>query len=118
MTRTIIRERIPSTDPRLRRHVHHDSESRRYAFDTAGLTLVSTKHQRRIPVLDQGQLGSCTGNAGVGCLGTDPYYGTAVPLLSLPEFDDPEALQARYEKAARAGKVIVLAVETEFDANR
>jgi hypothetical protein len=74
MTRTIFRERIPSTDPRLKRHVHHDSESRRYAFDTTGLSIVSAKHTRRIPVLDQGQLGSCTGNAGIGCLGTDPFY--------------------------------------------
>jgi hypothetical protein len=77
--RTIIRERIPSTDPRLKRHVHHDSESRRYAFDTAGLSIVSAKHQRRIPVLDQGQLGSCTGNAGIGCLGTEPFFSNRPP---------------------------------------
>jgi hypothetical protein len=76
MTRTIHRERIPSTDPRLRRHIHHDSESRRYAYDTRGLTLVSAKHERKIPVLDQGQLGSCTGNAGIGCLGTSPFFET------------------------------------------
>ena len=76
---TVHYERIPSTDPRLARHVRHDSESRRYPFDTAGLTLVSTKHTRRIPVLDQGNLGSCTGNAGIGCLGTDPFYETIVP---------------------------------------
>jgi hypothetical protein len=72
----IYRERIPSTDPRLKRHVHHDSRSRQFAFDTAGLTIRSVKHERRIPVLDQGQLGSCTGNAGIGCLGTDPFYDT------------------------------------------
>lgn len=76
MSRTIYRERIPSTDPRLKRHVHHDSESRRYAFDTSELSIVSAKHTRRIPVLDQGNLGSCTGNAGIGCLGTDPFYDT------------------------------------------
>lgn len=74
MTRTVHYERIPSTDPRLKRHIHHDSESRRYAFDTSGLSIVSAKHERRIPVLDQGDLGSCTGNAGIGCLGTDPFY--------------------------------------------
>lgn len=56
--------------------MHHDSESRRYAYPTSGLTLKSTKHQRRIPVLDQGQLGSCTGNAGIGCIGTDPFFET------------------------------------------
>lgn len=76
MSRTILRERIPSVDPRLARHVHHDSESRRYTFDTAGLSVVSAKHTRRISVLDQGNLGSCTGNAGIGACGTDPLYGT------------------------------------------
>lgn len=81
MATTIYRERIPSTDPRLRRHVHHDSRSRAYAFDTTGLSIVSAKHQRRIPVLDQGNLGSCTGNAGVGCLGTDPFYATLADVL-------------------------------------
>lgn len=76
MTETVYRERIPSTDPRLKRHVNHDERSRAYAFDTGGLAIVSAKHARRIPVLDQGNLGSCTGNAGIGCLGTDPYYDT------------------------------------------
>jgi hypothetical protein len=75
VTRTIIRERL-GRHPHLGRHVHHDSESRRYAFDTAGLSVVSAKHTRRIDVLDQGALGSCTGNAGIGCLGTDPYYAS------------------------------------------
>jgi hypothetical protein len=76
VARTILRERIPSTDPRLRRHIHHDSESWRYPFPTAGLSIQSVTHTRLIPVLDQGQVGSCTGNAGIGCLGTDPYYAS------------------------------------------
>lgn len=80
---TIRRERIPSIDPRLNRHINHDDRSRQYAFDTSGLSIVSTKHQRRIAVLNQGNLGSCTGNAGVGCLGTDPYYET-IPSRTEP----------------------------------
>jgi hypothetical protein len=68
--------RIESTDPRLNRHVRHDDASWNYRFPTEGLSIVSAKHTRRIPVLDQGQLGSCTGNAGIGCLGTDPFYAT------------------------------------------
>lgn len=72
----VYRQHIPSTDPRLGRHIHHDERSKAYAYPTAGLTLTSAKHARRIPVLDQGSVGSCTGNAGVGCLGTDPYYAT------------------------------------------
>ncbi len=66
--------RIPSTDARLGRHVRHDPRSRAFAFPTAGLTLKSVRHTRRIPVLDQGQIGSCTGNADIGALGTDPFF--------------------------------------------
>lgn len=73
MTRTIFIKHIASTDPRLKRHVHHDSESKKYAFNTADIKIVTTKHIRQIPILDQGQTGSCTGNAGIGVLGTDPH---------------------------------------------
>lgn len=79
---TIIRQgRIEELHPlvsgagRLGRHIHHDSRSLSYQYPTEGLTLTTTVHERRIPVLDQGSLGSCTGNAAVGCLGTDPFYG-------------------------------------------
>ena len=82
--------RIESTDPRLARHIRHDDRSRAYAFDTSGLSIVSAKHTRRISVLDQGQLGSCTGNAGIGCLGTDPYYDvTPHALATWPRDPDP-----------------------------
>lgn len=67
---------IPSTDPRLNRHIRHDDRSKLYPFDTTGLTVVSAKHTRRVPVFDQGQLGSCTGNGGLGCAGTDPFFAT------------------------------------------
>jgi len=88
---TVTYRRIPSTDPRLGRHVRHDSRSREYAFPTAGLSLMSTKHTRRIPVLDQGQVGSCTGNAGVGCLGTDPYYDTLANVIRVYTFGEEGA---------------------------
>lgn len=65
---------IPSTDPRLKRHINHDPESRRYAFIPQHRTLVSAVHTRHIPILDQGQLGSCTGNAGIGALSIDPLF--------------------------------------------
>lgn len=87
MTRTIYRERIPATDPRLGRHVHHDSRSRAYVFDTTGLTIGDVDHTRRVSIFDQGNLGSCTGNAGIGCLATDPFRDTlpANPAYSLDE---------------------------------
>jgi hypothetical protein len=70
----IRRRKIPSTDPRLGRHVYHDSRSRLFKFPTEKLTIQSVVHARKIPILDQGNVGSCTGNAGIGALGTDPLF--------------------------------------------
>jgi hypothetical protein len=121
---SVTYRRIESTDPRLKRHVRHDDRSRDYPFDTSGLTIVSAKHTRRIPVLDQGQLGSCTGNAGIGCLGTDPYYATlALPTLiktsrSSLTMEDAERVKAAYEQAARTGRPLVLSGEWQVTPGR
>lgn len=64
------------TDRRLGRHVNHDP---RNAFYPVGVVpkaaLSSVQWTRRAPILDQGNLGSCTGNAGTGFLGTDSAGG-------------------------------------------
>jgi hypothetical protein len=86
MDTVIYRERLlQPSDPRLGRLVNHDSRSRLYPFDTSGLTLMNTRHLRKIPVFDQGNLGSCTGNAGIGCLGTGPFFATHGNHYSLDE---------------------------------
>lgn len=72
----VTERRIPSTDPRLARHVRHDDRSWNYRFNTEGLSIISVGHPRHIPILDQGQVGSCTGNAGIGCMASDPFYST------------------------------------------
>jgi hypothetical protein len=60
------------TDPRLGRHVQHDPRSLRYAHGVLPKSAIKTVDwTRRVPVFDQGRLGSCTGNAAVGLLGTD-----------------------------------------------
>lgn len=68
-------ETIPTNDKRLGRKINHDPRSRQFAFPST-VTPVSVRHLRAIPVLNQGNLGSCTGNSGIGCLGTYPFYGT------------------------------------------
>lgn len=73
--------RIPSTNPVLGRHVRHDDRSWLFAYPTAGLTVQSVVHPRHAPIFDQGQVGSCTGNAGIGALATDPLYGPYSDLL-------------------------------------
>lgn len=50
--------------------------------------LVTTNHREVLPVFDQGQLGSCTANAALGCLVTAPF---AVPGVAFTE-DDAVAL--------------------------
>jgi hypothetical protein len=61
-------------DYRLGRHVYHDPRSRAFAVPTDGLSEISVSWARRIPILDQGSLGSCTGNAAMGALGTSPLF--------------------------------------------
>ncbi|MCZ1006322.1 hypothetical protein [Streptomyces lydicus] len=65
---------------RLGRHVEHDPRSRTYALseDLLPSTYASATHTVRIPVLNQGALGSCTGNAAEALAGSDPLYG-AIP---------------------------------------
>ena len=74
--RIIFRRYIESHDVRLNRHVNHDSMSKLYPFPTDNLTIQTVRHMRHGAVLDQGNLGSCTGNAGIGDLMTDPCSGT------------------------------------------
>jgi hypothetical protein len=79
-------EEHPPTHPsagRLGRHVRHDPASLRYQVEARSLgALKSVRHTRRIPVLDQGDLGSCTGNAAEGVLGTSPFF-EAIPATVL-----------------------------------
>jgi hypothetical protein len=76
---------------RLGRHVHHDPRSRDYAVTAAPLsTLKSVRHKRLVGVYDQGQVGSCTGNACAGALSTAPFThhfreATAVRIYSAAE---------------------------------
>jgi hypothetical protein len=64
---------------RLGRHVRHDPRSLNYLYPAHEVgELKSIRHERRIPVLDQGDLGSCTGNAALGACGTSMLYD-AIP---------------------------------------
>jgi hypothetical protein len=52
-----------------------------------GKSLSNQSWERVLAVLDQGNLGSCTGNAGTGALGTQPFYD-AVGKEVLPSATD------------------------------
>jgi len=57
---------------RLGRLVRHDPQSWSYPAPMAN-EIVSVRHRRLVPIFNQGSLGSCTGNAAVGCVSTAPY---------------------------------------------
>jgi hypothetical protein len=60
---------------RLGRHVRHDPRSLSYLVPET-TTPTTAMWTRRVPVFDQGNTGSCTGNAAAGVLGTSPFYET------------------------------------------
>ncbi|MEK6443614.1 hypothetical protein [Pseudonocardia sp. T1-2H] len=62
------------TDPRLGRHQVHDPASRAFSLTSTALPVQPVMHTRHVPIFDQGQVGSCTGNAGIGMLVTGPNW--------------------------------------------
>lgn len=74
----------------LGRHVHHDSRSLAYRHQQSGVALASVLHNRNVPIFDQGNVGSCTGNAETGALGCDPLFATLPAGTTL---DEAEALR-------------------------
>lgn len=66
------------------RHVEHDPRSLQFAATVLPKAAIrSVAWARRIPVLDQGQIGSCTGNAATGALGTDSAGRTAPTAVAI-----------------------------------
>jgi hypothetical protein len=60
----------------LGRKVNHDPRSLAYPYVATTTTLASVTHSRMVPIFDQGSLGSCTGNAAVGAVGTVPLFAS------------------------------------------
>jgi hypothetical protein len=94
------------TDPRLGRHVEHDERSRNFAFmaATARPKKINTLWTSQAPVLDQGQLGSCTGNAMAQWLNTDFATPARARKNGNLFLDEQDALDI-YSKATALDKV-------------
>lgn len=68
----------------LGRHVEHDPRSLGFAFGVLPKSAIkSVDWRRRAPIFDQGQLGSCTGNAAAGLLGTDSTAATGATTVTV-----------------------------------
>lgn len=88
---------IPQQRPGLGRHVNHHPESRRYPYTrgaAAAYRPPAVYHPRHIPIFDQGNLGKCTAETGLGLLGTGPYWEALVDLAgyATPAMAGPYAL--------------------------
>lgn len=81
---TVRVKRFDSTDPRLGRHVLHDSRSRAYFIPEADsyADIKDVEHHCYIPVLNQGQIGSCTGETGTEVIASDDLWAAAQTILS------------------------------------
>jgi hypothetical protein len=81
---------------RLGRNQWLDGRSLAYMVENdaheMGKPLHNQHWERVLPILDQGHLGSCTGNAGTGALGTQPLYD-AVWKSVLPTATDAVAAE-------------------------
>lgn len=76
---------------RLGRHIMLDSRSALYPVQEAEQAQLADRlWTRHIPILDQGDLGSCTGNGETGNLGTTPLW-EALPA-NHPTLDEKEAV--------------------------
>lgn len=97
---TIDIKRYEPKDPRLGRHKAHDSRSLRYrAPAKAPRSLKSVRHQIKIPILDQGQVGACTGFTGCAAIATQHYWAASEPILTKTE---PSAFAFRlYSEATK-----------------
>ncbi|WP_406444609.1 hypothetical protein OHB14_36875 [Streptomyces sp. NBC_01613] len=74
----------------LGRHVEHDPRSLAFAHGVLPKTAIkSVDWTRRAPIFDQGSLGSCTGNAAAGLVGTDSAARTGLTTVNIT--GDPTA---------------------------
>ena len=67
--------------------------------------ITNRQWDRILTILDQGQIGSCTGNAGTGALGTQPFYDAVGHDLLPDPKDEPKAEQFALQLYTDATKV-------------
>ncbi|MFI6560408.1 hypothetical protein [Streptomyces sp. NPDC050534] len=97
------------SDPRLGRHVQHDPRSLAFAAGVLPKTAIkSVDWTRRAPIFDQGQIGSCTGNAAAGLVCTDSSARSGLTSVEIGSnvmpVDEALALQV-YELATQLDSI-------------
>lgn len=87
---------------RLGRHVLHDPRSLAYWHRRTATAPVAVLHERRIRILDQGNVGSCTTNAQVGECGTEPMFSSLSPAQQA-SLDEPLCVAMYSEEEVAEG---------------
>ena len=82
------------------RHIEHDERSRAFAVSRT-TPVASVLWPRYAPILDQGRIGSCTGNAMTGWLACAPHCATTAAAARYTE----EYAVALYSRATRLDNV-------------
>lgn len=98
---TIVQERLPY-HPKLGRNIRVDSRSLAFPYQPVSQIQTDGDWKRHVGPFDQGEVGSCTGNAAIGCMATGLYYETTFrkPLdPALPFSLDEAGAVACYEAA-------------------
>lgn len=88
MKTKIVTNRITEnkiTAMRLGRHVVHDPRSRDFVADMAR-AIKSVTHQATGLPLDQGDVGSCTGNGAAGAMNSQPYFDSVGRVVRDEQF--------------------------------
>lgn len=92
---TVMTFRYNPTDPRLGRHVRHDARSGLYGVaERPRSAIKSVKWERHIPILNQGNVGSCVPNTLVEILATDATGYTGVTSAEIAKPDTQGLFQA------------------------
>jgi hypothetical protein len=88
----------------LGRRVEHDPRSLQFAHGVLPKNAIkSVDWTRRAPIFDQGQVGSCCGNAAAGLVGTDSAARTGLTTVSIT--GDPNAWPVDEELAVEVYKL-------------
>lgn len=79
--------RFDPTDPRLGRQRRWDSRSKAFFIPEADSysDIKSVTHKCYIPMLNQGDIGSCTGDTGTEVMGSDDLWYSMMDLLSVTD---------------------------------
>lgn len=79
-------EELPDNPYRLGRHVAHAVASRPFGIARRDVEIKAQLWKRQVAISDQGQMGSCTAHAALGCLSTLPYKQHFRSLKTIQRF--------------------------------